>query len=156
MPMRDVGDSANPYSAPPEQRFDWPLVDTISAAERVRTPAMCLMIVAGLALITNVSLATFYVFGLIMSAWAQWERPPQEAIPAIFAIIGSGIAGAVLAALTIVGAVKMKNLQSYALAMTAAILMTIPCVSPCVFLGIPFGVWALVVLVRPEVKAAFR
>ncbi len=67
------------------------------------------------------------------------------------AIVGSLI-GIVIA----LGAVKMKNLQSYGLAMTASILAMIPCVSPCCLLGLPFGIWALVVLGRPEVKSAFH
>ncbi len=53
------------------------------------------------------------------------------------------------------GAVKMKNLKSFGLAMTASILALIPCGS-CWLLGIPFGIWALVVLSRPDVKSAFR
>jgi hypothetical protein len=53
------------------------------------------------------------------------------------------------------GALKMMRLQSYGWAMAAAILAVIPCLSPCCCLGIPFGIWALVVLSKPEVKAAF-
>ena len=64
--------------------------------------------------------------------------------------------GLLLAILVIVGGMKMKNLDNYGLAMTAAILGMIPCISPCCLLGLPFGIWALVVLGRPEVKAAFR
>lgn len=38
----------------------------------------------------------------------------------------------------------------------AAILAMIPCVSPCCLLGLPLGIWALIVLLKPEVKAAFQ
>jgi hypothetical protein len=31
----------------------------------------------------------------------------------------------------------------------------IPCLGPCYILGIPAGIWALVVLARPEVREAF-
>lgn len=57
--------------------------------------------------------------------------------------------------LAFLGALKMKNLQSYGLANTGAILSLIPCCGPCVCLGIPLGIWALVVLRKPEVRAAF-
>jgi len=57
--------------------------------------------------------------------------------------------------LIIVGAVKMMNLSSYGLAMTAAIAAITPCFYPCCVLGIPFGIWALVVLCDKNVKAAF-
>lgn len=61
----------------------------------------------------------------------------------------------VLNALVFFGALKMKNLQSYGLAMTAAIISIIPCCGPCYCLGIPVGIWALIVLRKPEVRASF-
>lgn len=61
----------------------------------------------------------------------------------------------ILNALIFFGALKMKNLQSYGLAMTAGILSLIPCCGPCVCLGIPLGIWALVALRKPEVRASF-
>ena len=52
---------------------------------------------------------------------------------------------------------QMQSLGSYGIAMTGAILSVIPCLgSPCCILGIPFGIWALVVLNDDAVKAAFR
>ncbi len=56
----------------------------------------------------------------------------------------------------LIGAIKMKNLSGYGLAMTAAIVAMIPCISPCCLLGLPLGIWALLVLADPSVKAAFR
>jgi hypothetical protein len=53
------------------------------------------------------------------------------------------------------GAVSMIRLKSYRSAYTAAILSIIPVCSPCFLLGIPFGIWAIVVLNRPEVKKRF-
>ena len=54
-----------------------------------------------------------------------------------------------------IAALRMKRLQNYSMAKTAAILSVIPCLGPCYLLGIPFGIWALVVLADPNVKAAF-
>lgn len=53
----------------------------------------------------------------------------------------------------VIGGLRMRQLETYGLAMTASILAVLPSVS-CV-LGLPIGIWALVVLFRPEVKAAF-
>ena len=61
----------------------------------------------------------------------------------------------IINALIFLGALKMKGLQSYGLANTAAILALIPCCGPCLCVGIPLGIWALVVLRKPEVRAAF-
>ena len=56
----------------------------------------------------------------------------------------------------LVGAMKMKKLESYGLAMTGAIVGMVPYFSPCCLLGLPFGIWALVVLCDGSVKAAFH
>jgi hypothetical protein len=49
----------------------------------------------------------------------------------------------------------MKQLKNYGLAMTGSIIAMLPC-SVCCLLGLPFGIWSLVVLNNPEVKEAFR
>jgi len=54
-----------------------------------------------------------------------------------------------------VGAMKMKNLSGSGWARAAAILAMIPCVSGCCLLGLPFGIWALMVLSNRDVKRAF-
>lgn len=56
---------------------------------------------------------------------------------------------------TVIGAHRMMNLESYRSAMVAAVVSVIPICSPCIVLGIPFGIWAIVLLRRPDVKAAF-
>lgn len=56
----------------------------------------------------------------------------------------------------LIGAINMKKMRNLQLATVAAILSCVPCVSPCYFLGIPFGIWALTVLGDPEVKEAFE
>ena len=57
----------------------------------------------------------------------------------------------------IYAASRMHVGRSYGVAFAGAIISVIPCIgSPCCALGIPFGIWALVVLNDPTVKAAFR
>ena len=53
------------------------------------------------------------------------------------------------------GAWCMRRTVNYRVALLAAIMACIPVVSPWIFLGIPFGIWALVVLCRRDVRAAF-
>jgi hypothetical protein len=55
----------------------------------------------------------------------------------------------------IVGAVQMMRLKSYGWAMTASILALLPC-SPAGLLGLAMGIWSLIVLNRPPVRAAFQ
>src|SRR5262245_32586121 len=61
----------------------------------------------------------------------------------------------ILDGVIVFGGMKMQKLQNYNISMAAAVLAIVPCVSPCCILGIPFGIWALIVLMKPEVKAAF-
>ena len=54
----------------------------------------------------------------------------------------------------VVGAVQMLRLRSYSWAMMATVLALIPC-NPVSAIGIPIGIWSLVVLNRERVKLAF-
>lgn len=64
--------------------------------------------------------------------------------------------GLLIDAVIIYGAVRMKNLSSYSWAVAAAVLALIPCLSsPCCAVGVPFGLWALLVLLDKDVRAAF-
>jgi len=61
--------------------------------------------------------------------------------------------------LPLMAGIRMRSLRSYGLAVTGAIVTAIPCLSPasCTCgLGLIFGIWALVVLLNADVKAAFR
>jgi hypothetical protein len=66
----------------------------------------------------------------------------------------SGFFGLLASGVIIYGALQMMRLKSYRLAMTSSILAMIPC-HICCFAGLPIGIWALIVLMKPEVKSAF-
>ncbi len=71
-------------------------------------------------------------------------------------IIPQAIFFALLTSLIILLAgVNLQKLTSSGLVKTGAILSFIPCISPCCFLGLVFGIWTLVILAQPEVKAGF-
>jgi predicted PurR-regulated permease PerM len=129
--------------------------------DRVKLPAIFLIISAALGIASG-------LFGLLKPRMSEEqlarlrEQPDVPEWAAKVAESSAGSAGygtsilALLVGATILfGALKMMHLQSYGWAMAAAILAVIPCLSPCCCLGIPFGIWALVVLSKPEVKAAF-
>jgi len=71
-----------------------------------------------------------------------------------FALAFLAVPVAVCAWYVLAGAVKMNKCQSYLWAVTAAILALLPW-SPAWIFGLPFGIWALVVLSKPEVMAIF-
>ncbi len=73
------------------------------------------------------------------------------------AFVGGGI-GFVVAPIIILGGLRMRLQQSYALAVSASVLSCIPCLTctGCCGLGQGIGIWALVVLMKPDVRALFR
>ncbi len=56
-----------------------------------------------------------------------------------------GLIGLVLYVVAIVGALKMKDLQSYGMSMASAVIVMLPC-SCCCLTGLPVGIWAVLVL----------
>jgi hypothetical protein len=161
-PPVPTGQPAWPTTAPPAA-FVTPNVAT-NAATQVRAPAIGLIIGGALSLL-------FAVADLVLSIGAlmgmQIGPPPANLPPAlqnlfqpnptqlIFATMFDGVR-LVTCSLTIYGALKMQRLESYGLAITSSILSLIPCLTCCCCLGLPFGIWSLVVLNRPDVRAAFR
>lgn len=53
------------------------------------------------------------------------------------------------------GAFQMMRTRAYALSVAAAAMSCVPVMSPWGLIGIPLGIWCLVLLFKPEVKAAF-
>jgi hypothetical protein len=96
---------------------------------------------------------------VIRSFFSTLAARQAEALPAMFSgtfTSVAGVTGMLVSGLLLLGGIKMKNLQNYGLAMTASIVAMIPCNFPCCVLGLPIGIWAVIVLAKPEVKNAFH
>ena len=65
---------------------------------------------------------------------------------------------AIVGVIVLLAGIRMLKLRSYGLAVTGSILAMIPCLSwmACCGIGEVAGIWALVVLMSPDVKALFR
>jgi len=118
-------------------------------------------------LVTGIIGGVFSVIGLFMSFFGtslsslmadrfdQFEEQYANLFEGAAGIASSFI-GILVAALIIYAALKMKELSQYGLCMAASILAMIPCISPCCIIGLPIGIWCLIVLTKPEVKTAFH
>lgn len=120
-----------------------------TALAAVSGPATALLAVAVLDIALNA------LSGVVILATLAGGAPNND-VPRLVGNCFGLIIRCVLQGLVIFGSLKMKSLESYGLAMTAGILSVIPCCSPCLIIGIPFAIWALVVLNNPEVKGAFQ
>ena len=104
-----------------------------------------------LGLIINIVMGGALMAGM---ADAGQEEQAMMMLQGIWGIATSVIA-TICGIVIIIGSVKMMRLQSYGFAMTACILAMLPITSPCCCLGLPIGIWGIVVLCDPQVKAAF-
>ncbi|MEY2428203.1 MAG: hypothetical protein QOJ40_1088, partial [Verrucomicrobiota bacterium] len=93
----------------------------------------------------------FSAFAANQMAQQPWGNMFSPALTTVSSIIGIAVSGLIL-----FGGLKMKKLESHGLAMGASIIAMIPCISPCCLVGLPIGIWAVVVLSKPEVKGAFH
>jgi hypothetical protein len=66
-----------------------------------------------------------------------------------------GAAGILLGLLITIGGFSMKGTKSYGLAMTGSVLALIPVLNCCCVITMPAGLWGLITLMNPDVKAAF-
>jgi predicted Zn finger-like uncharacterized protein len=126
-----------------------------AAASMVAGPAISMMVAAGLSILISILDVFGRLLGLGIYAAGQDRSGEAAGVAGNLAVgISGDILGIALAVLILVGALKMKSLSSYGLAMTACIVSMVPC-HACCCLGLPFGIWGLVVLNKPEVKDAF-
>ncbi|MCS7089487.1 MAG: DUF4339 domain-containing protein [Verrucomicrobiota bacterium] len=128
------------------------------AKDRVYGPAVGLLVTAGFGALANVLAVFWYVMGMPFVDWhGEANARLAEAVSRLSSSLGimSAVLGLGVAALVAYGAVEMMKLRSFGWAMAASILAIVPCTSPCCLLGVPIGIWALMVLYRPEVQVAF-
>lgn len=128
------------------------------AADQVNGPAIGLIILGALEILGGLIGLVFTLghFGASMAAGSSDEFSkmiqgmsggPLNILMQV-AALGAGV-------LILFGGIKMKSLQTYGLCMTASIVAMLP-FSCCCIIGLPLGIWSLVVLSKPEVKNGFQ
>lgn len=131
------------------------------AADKVKAPAISLVVVAGIGIVLQLVSIVLNIIGVGAGGYEMMNEYGSTADMTQY--MASGISGIVWSVFAIIyqgvivwGGMQMMKLESYGLSMAAAIMAMIPCLSPCCVLGIPFGIWALVVLMDENVKVSFR
>jgi hypothetical protein len=83
------------------------------------------------------------------------QASARMAVAPFIPIIAFGLVSLAFSTTVIVGGWRMRQLKSYGLAIVAAIMAMLPCTFGWI-LGLPMGIWALVVLMDPIVREGFE
>jgi hypothetical protein len=158
-----AGNADNPYQSPTTAGYAAAPLGQGSAyaAQRVAGPATALIVTAWIGIVLQALgiVANLAQVGLVAPRMQHMHNRGPDVFPLMMGggiNVVVGVFGLAMGVLILVGATKMKKLESYSLSMAGAIVAMIPCISPCCLLGLPFGIWALVVLCDSPVKSAFR
>lgn len=144
-----MSEVVNPYASPAE--INPVTEDSVPVAlRRLGGPAMGLMVLSGMS-VPGVLLVPFLPIVFLVRVYAMHDPPRLDEILGSFAFAVMSLSNCVI----LVGAWNMRRGTKYKLAYTTAVLSCIPVLSASGYLGIPFGIWALIVLHRRDVKEAF-
>ena len=125
--------------------------------EKVKGPAILLIVAGSLGILSALGSIgwTLVGSGLGTPEFAEGTPDWQKIAMSPALNLGTNAFGLLASCFFIFGGLKMKNLESWTLSMCACVLALIPCFG-CCLVGIPAGVWGLIVLMNDEVKESFR
>lgn len=133
---------------PPSPQLSIDAQDYATARDKVQGPAIGLMVIGSLSLLLVPVLAVFV--GAI--TLRDLHRGPTPLIFLLFMVLLGGLT-LVFGLTTLIAGVKMRKLQAYPLALAGSITTLL---APGLhLLGVPLGIWSLVVLNNPTVRKAF-
>src|SRR5215510_4040394 len=125
----------------------------------LKPPAIGLIVVGGF---NAVLAALILLSGLVRLVGNEPSAPITDEAERLGYVAGTllgyavGVMSHLLSPVVIAGGVAMLRGKSLGLARGAAILAMVPLTSCCCVVGIPIGIWALMILRKPEVGAYFR
>jgi phage FluMu protein Com len=127
------------------------------ALGRTAGPGIALMVCGGTGTVVFIAAAILNFIGIALFAQAGQIQVPAGQNPGAYQfgqVVGS-VFMITINAVVGYGGYQIKTLSNYRSAMATAIVAMIPFCSPCYIIGIPFGIWALVVLLDERVKKSF-
>jgi hypothetical protein len=156
-------DTTEQYNRPGRPPAPWQFDQEVreGANRLVTPPAVCLLITGILGILGVLANCLHAVLVL-----AGGGKPPGADVPDFIrkamemvtpetVLIESVVFGSV-SLVIILGAIQMLRRRMYGLAIASSILAMINIECLCCVLGLPVGIWSLVVLLKPEVRSVFQ
>jgi hypothetical protein len=147
-----------PGSAPEVPAGMEEVLTTQTVRSMIQVPGVLVAVTGGIGV-------ALYALNLIMRMLGVGMTPPPlgtgPELDWLFDFFASGAGAALdlvwlaLSVVVLIGGLQMLQLQRYTFCLCTAILAMLPCISPCCCIGLPAGIWALVILAKPEVRSAF-
>lgn len=174
-----------PQSPPPPPRspFDAPQsggdgampLSHAEVCEKLKVPAILMMVLAILAFLMSFS-GLFVDQSAMMEGYIDIMQPFMEEAMAesgqdweefkeqmLSNATGPGAMGKAMTVFQLLmylailgGSLMMLKGKNYGFSVVAVVLSSIPCFGPCCCLGMIPGIWALVILFKPEIRAGFQ
>lgn len=138
-----MADASNPFQSPAvaEEPRE---TQRMKVATRIRIPATCLIVAAVLHLL----------FMLFMAAVSIRYRPTiAQDIGAYYTAIF--VLYALVQCFQLFGAIRMWQFRSLRICYLAALMASIPFLASGIWMGMPFGIWAAIVLFMPSTAKEF-
>ena len=144
--------------------LDYDRRDPQRAKSWVVPPAICLLITGILGFLVNTGQGIVYI--AIPKAFEEMNEKTNKLLG--FGgdqmnkegqLVGGVIISfgtALIALLVIVASIQMLRMRTHGFAIAGSILAMLNIGNCCCIMGIPFGIWSLVVLLRPEVRDSFQ
>ena len=155
------GDAPNPFQDNPYESPNDPTkpggFDPGQVKGKVAAPAIAMMVAAVLGLAVTIFNV---IFALTVTPEVDPNAPPilqnmqQNSAGPVAAAVQAGFL--VVNVVILIGAIFMLRFKTWGLALAASILSMVNIGGGCCILGLPFGIWSLVILLQEDVKKAFQ
>lgn len=153
--------SNNPYTSP-SSPYQSPIPKGPQGNNKpsglVMAPAITMIVIASLAIILN-------LIGCVAALVIE-PQPIDPSAPEFFQEMQRNQTGPVAAAIqgllalasvfSLIAAIQMLRFKSWGIALAGTIVLMLNCGNGCCLLGMPVGIWAIIVLSQPNVKKWFN
>jgi tRNA A-37 threonylcarbamoyl transferase component Bud32 len=124
-------------------------LDVQAIKRQVEAPALWLLVIGLLTVLSSLAAIAGTIANLGQRL-INFQDPPAQTAILVFSVLNLPIG-----VFIILGSRKMLSLELFGMALLGCIVAMLP-ISPIAVLEIPIGIWALMTLLQPRVRAAFQ